>query len=179
MLTFKRLTHTSDKLWDAAWIIYEESFPNCEKRLLTHHESMLIDDRFYCVAILDDNTVIGILFYWQWDTMIYIEHFALDSRFRGKRYGTTILNTFCNDDYTIVLEIEPPIDEVTISRFNFYKRLGFQMNDYFHKQPPYRLGEEAVILNLLSYKKTLTPNSYEVFEKFFLNEVMSYRDERL
>ena len=51
----------------------------------------------------------------------------------------------------VVLEIEPPEDDLTKRRQNFYLRNGFGFNPYVHHHPPYRAGDERHLLNVMSF----------------------------
>ena len=100
----------------------------------------LKDDRYNWIVICDESVVVGILLYWEFDKYKYIEHLAIYSELRGKSYGSKILEIFCRDNKTIILEIDPPIDEIALKRLKFYSKIGFMLQEFNHIDPPYRKG---------------------------------------
>ena len=70
----------------------------------------------------------------------------------------------------IVLEVEPPYDEMKRRRIAFYERQGFCQNDYPYVQPPYREGETGVELILMSLPSPLSDCGEcikEMYEKVY------------
>lgn len=173
---FIRIKSISHPQWDEAWEIYKNSFPIFEQRTENDQIEVMKDDMFECRVYVKDNDVIGILFFWQYDIYRYIEHFAINPRLRGQNYGSEILNEFCKSDYTTFLEIDLPIDEVSINRLYFYERLGFKLNQFDHVHPPYRKGFDGHSLKILSFKKYLDNVEFETFNLFLAERVMKYSE---
>lgn len=173
-MNFVRLKNVDNLYWNKIWPVYQNSFPIFEKRKIEDHIAAMGDDEFYCTVIFEDNILIGFLFYWQWDKYQYIEHFAIIPSLRGKNYGSRILKEFCKDDKIIILEIDPPVDDISIRRLRFYKRLGFQLNNYTHVQLTYRKNYEGYKLKILSYNCILSEEEYNDFNNFLFNEISQY-----
>ena len=55
-------------------------------------------------------------------------------------------------------EVEPPIDEMTKKRVEFYEGLDFELLDYFYLQPPYSKDKNPIELKLMIYDKKLLDN---------------------
>ena len=72
----------------------------------------------------------------------------------------------------LILKIDPPVDDISIRRKNFYERCGFVENPYSHTYPPYHVGNHGHDLVIMSSPKMLTPNEYDVFFSFLENTVM-------
>ena len=53
----------------------------------------------------------------------------------GRRYGAKALEELGRDGKTVVLEIDPPVDEIARRRQGFYQRCGFAVNPYPHVHP--------------------------------------------
>ena len=72
----------------------------------------------------------------------------------------------------LILEIDPPVDDISIRRKGFYERCGFVENLYSHTHPPYHVGNHGHDFVIMSSPKMLTPNEYDVFFSFLENTVM-------
>lgn len=173
---FVRITSTSHPNWEEAWYIYQNSFPIFEQRTLEHQIEAMKDDMFNCRVYIKEDIVVGILFFWQYDAYRYIEHFAINSQLRGQNYGSEILSEFSKSNCTTFLEIDLPIDEVSINRLHFYERLGFKMNGYNHVHPPYRKEYNGHKLKVLSFKKAIDNIEFDTFNLFLEERVMKYSE---
>ena len=65
-----------------------------------------------------------------------MEHFCVRPELRGRRYGAKALEELGRDGKTVVLEIDPPVDDIARRRQGFYQRCGFAVNPYPHVHPP-------------------------------------------
>ena len=152
------------------------SFPIFEQRTLESQIEALKDDRYNWIVICDESVVVGILLYWEFDKYKYIEHLAIYSELRGKSYGSKILEIFCRDNKTIILEIDPPIDEIALKRLKFYSKIGFMLQEFNHIDPPYRNGYEGHSLKVMCYNKNLEEYEYNEFNEFLKNVIMIYSE---
>ena len=131
-MEWQRVTNTEHKGWPAMWYLYQHSFPLSEQRTIQCQIEAMQDPQYHCYGLWEHDVFIGILMYWAWDNQQYIEHFAINPQLRGQGYGSIILKKLMDNQHTIILEIDPPIDEISIKRLHFYEQLGFQMNPYQH-----------------------------------------------
>ena len=93
---------------------------------------------------------LGLLTTWHFEEFIYIEHFAIDPNLRSQGYGTEALNTFIQEqDKPIILEAEPPTDDITRRRVGFYERCGLTLYDFPYIQPAYTPESNPVELRLM------------------------------
>lgn len=144
-LTFRRICTPEEVFYPAAEQIFMDSFPLSERRpLASLHHLMVAEGRFYFVAVLADtgtgcgDTVAGILIYWQFSDFLYIEYLATRSDLRGRSLGSKIMEKlFSGISCPVILEAEPPQDELAIRRIRFYERLGFSVEPDAYLQPSY------------------------------------------
>lgn len=129
------------------------SFPPEEYRALDQLR-LFTDTRpeFYNNLILNDDTPVGLLTYWDFNTFCYAEHFAIDPAQRNGGIGRQALTLLCHHlQKPIVLEVEMPVEEMAQRRINFYRRLGFTLWDKPYRQPPYKPGDDYLPMRLMSY----------------------------
>ena len=68
----------------------------------------------------------GFLAVWEFESFIYIEHFAVDPALRNSGTGSAMLQELVKQyQKPICLEVELPEDELTRRRIGFYERNGF------------------------------------------------------
>lgn len=173
-MNFIRITHTNEENFYKAWNLYETSFPIYERRTFDTHIKALDDENFHCTYITENNTFIGILFFWKLEEFIYIEHFAIDENLRDKGYGSKILKEFCLIEKNLILEIDPPIDNISIKRYYFYKNCGFKLYDFEHVQLPYRKGYEGYKLTILANGIDLNQELYSKFYHLMFKNLLPY-----
>lgn len=152
MITLHPIRHTSDVHWSTFTTIYRESFPIDEQRPTDDIARLIAEEeRYRAMALVDDEGhCIGLLTTWELDTYIYIEHFAIAPSLRAMGYGTIVLQRFIESQpMPILLEAEPPTDDITQRRINFYKRCGLTLYDYEYIQPPYAPDRLPVPLRLM------------------------------
>lgn len=153
MICKKVLNKESVELVNVRYI-YEESFPLDERRDYTQLVELLSrNDTFILQAICIDDEVVGMLSSWKLNGWLFIEHFAIAPACRGRGIGREVLLAFIERSKTpIVLEVEPPTDDYSRRRIDFYRSVGFVLHDtYRYIQPPYGEGREAVELRLMTY----------------------------
>lgn len=159
----------------AAWALIESSFPLCEQRPIKQHMLALQDPAFHADIIIEDDKFIGTLFYWIYDLKYcYVEYLATDPSLRGGGYGKLAMELLLDKGYVTILEIDPPIDEISIRRKGFYERLGFTMNPYKYTHPSYRSSTKPHKLKIMSYPATITPEEFARFHEYAMNHVLSY-----
>lgn len=130
---------------------YEQAFPMEERRDFTQLLQMLDSPDMHICALVEQEKPIGFIIYWQWDNLIYVEHFAVDPEQRGRQLGQKALQSLMTlEKATYVLEVELPTDDMSQRRVRFYERQGFFLNPFAYKQPPYRSNGTAIPMKLMS-----------------------------
>lgn len=168
----ERITSVESPLLRGFMSIFESSFPESERR---RKESLLDivenEPRFHCEVsnitdesdsdALDDKHVEGILCYWAFSDFSYIEYLAIADSLRGKGGGSQIIKSFLSKSTVpVILEVEPPTDDITKRRIAFYERLGFRLLSAKYIQPSYGVvpGPELKLM-LFDNGKSLNDNS--------------------
>ncbi len=74
---------------------------------------------------------------------------------------------------TIILEIDPPVDEKSKRRMGFYERVGFLQNSFDHIHPPYHNGIKGHELVVMSYPEKLSISEYDLFFQYLKSNAKS------
>lgn len=91
---------------------------------------------------------------------------------RGRKYGQRALEKLNEKGKTVILEIDPPVDEISIRRKGFYERCGFRANPYEHVHPAYHRACEGHRLVVMSCPGQLTGEQYDAFAAYLGGVVM-------
>ena len=148
----QQVTSQASPYWDSLVRIYLLSFPVDEQRPVESILRLLAEEpRYTLYAVIDDNTKpIGLLTTWTFETFTYIEHFALSPEVRGQGHGSEALKMLiAQNPRPLILEAEPPTDELTRRRIRFYERSGLTLYDYPYVQPAYTADSQPVPLCLM------------------------------
>ena len=66
--------------------------------------------------------------------------------------GNALRWFLASDSRPLVIEVEPPTDEMACRRIGFYERNGLRLwNDVEYVQPPYSPDRHAIELKLMTY----------------------------
>lgn len=182
-MELRRITDTDSPLWDQAWELYQASFPAAERRTLASHRAAMEDKDFYFHLLTEDDRLIGLLSWWDWEReevrYRFGEHFAIRGDIRGGGYGSRALEYLKQQDRLLMLEIDPPADDISRRREGFYERNGFVSNpEYDHVHPSFREETEPHDLLLMSFPRALTPGEFEAFSEFNRTRVLKYTERK-
>lgn len=135
--------------------LYESAFPRDERRDFEDFLRLLADpeSRFSVYAFLEEGDFAGFASCWRWDSFCYLEHFAVEERMRnggrGARYLTELIRRMA---LPMIIEVEPPEDDLSRRRIGFYERNGFRpAEDIEYVQPPYSRDRNAMRLMLMTH----------------------------
>lgn len=134
--------------------LLEQAFPPEERRSAAEQKGVVdTNAHFHPCALVENGGFIGLLTYWRGPGFAYIEHFATDPAVRGRGLGKEALLFFlARVGCPVVLEVEPPVDELRERRIGFYERNGFKLwKDSSYVQPPYQKGMPAIELLLMAH----------------------------
>lgn len=175
-IDFRTFRSPDDSGWSDAWRIYTVSFPCCERRTEADCARALADPAFAAEGAWCGGRLAGILFYWIGPGFHYVEHLAVDPELRGGSLGTAILSRLCGRAERVVLEIDPPEEEIALRRLHFYRRLGFRDNPYAYVHPSYACPFQPHRLVLMSWPGTLAPGDARRFDDFVRKRVLRYSE---
>lgn len=170
---------SESKLWQQVWMLYNESFPEYERRRINAHAMASEDPAYHTTIVIENGNLLALLFYWEFDGRLYIEHFAVNPTMRGRNVGSTVMKDFLasHKDSTVILEIEPPEDETTRRRQAFYERLGFSDTGFVYMHPSYsKKGGTPHRLQILSYPEKISAQEIDKFKDFVFERVVKYWD---
>ena len=153
--------------------LYKTSFPIFEQRTEIQQNYAFSNEHYNLNGYYDNDDFIGFISYWEFDSYIYIEHFAINTNIRGKGYGSSVLNSFISSTNKVVLlEIDPVIDNISAARLRFYKKCGFFENSYPHKHPAYRNEFHPHDLIILTTQREISKDEYNIFNTDLKNIIM-------
>ncbi len=169
---FERLTTVGNEMFLKAMELYKISFPYHEQRTAASQTKIMGHSEYQFNLVYDGDDFVGILLCWESECFIYIEHFCVDPEKRNKQYGQRALALLEQRKKTVILEIDPPIDEVSIHRKGFYERAGFRINSFPHIHPPYHKAHRGHRLVVMSCPGPLSETEYGSFNLYLKNTVM-------
>lgn len=155
MIFFSEITPDS-RGYDFVERLFLSAFPDDERRPeADQRENVSFNPFMHCLLLTDvDDTPLGFLNYWSFDSFSYIEHFAIDPEFRNRGIGGEALSTFLEMQHCpVVVEAElPTASPVALRRIGFYMRNGFVQLSEPYLQPSYPgRNTEPVPMLLLLY----------------------------
>ena len=167
----ERITFPEHPLFQQAMALYQLSFPPHEQREMPSQQAIMRHPAYHFDAIWQDGIFIGEALSWKIGDFRYIEHFCILPEMRNKRYGQRALALLLQA-HPLMLEIDPPIDEISLRRKGFYERAGFTANVFHHVHPPYHAQNAGHELVVMSYPNALTEEEYARFSSYLENTVM-------
>lgn len=171
-MKFERLTGVGDGRYGAARAIYAASFPYHEQRDDAAQAAALANAYYRFELIYDGGAFAGLMLCWEAERFVYVEHFCVLPELRGRGCGARALGLLSGVGKNVILEIDPPVDEISRRRKNFYERAGFAANAFAHVHPPYRAGFSGHPLVVMSYPRALTDTEYRKFDGYLKDVVM-------
>lgn len=158
-----RLRRSNDEMFNNAMELYKMSFPAHEQRKPSSQAKIMGSKEYQFNLIYEEGQFVGILLCWEAEDFIYVEHFCIHPEMRNKRYGQRALELLNRQGKTVILEIDPPADNISIHRKGFYERAGYKENVYEHIHPPYHKAYSGHRLVVMSYPRELTEPEYNNF----------------
>ena len=172
-MNLERITNILHPMYCRALELYQISFPFHEQREAFSLEKILSDNEYHFSLIYNKNTFVGLVLYWESEDFIYIEHLCILPEMRNKQYGRKVLSLLGGKQKTLILEIDPPVDNISKRRKGFYKRCGFIENSFQHIHPPYHKQNHGHNLVIMTYPKQISYNEYSTFNRYLKNKIMN------
>ncbi|MDR2968879.1 MAG: GNAT family N-acetyltransferase [Tannerellaceae bacterium] len=175
---FYRIRSVSDKWYDDFYSVYSVSFPPFEQRNRKQQEYAFSFDSYHLDCLVEGGRFLAFIAYWDFDEYIYIEHLAVAPACRNENTGSRALRKMIDEKQKmILLEIDPFTTDIARKRFRFYERLGFVMNNYAHRHPPYDKNFPPHELILLSSGRPVNEVLFQTFRKDLSGIVMDGESE--
>lgn len=172
-MRFERITNTRHNMYEKAIELYNISFPEHERREEPSRERIISDAEYNFNLIYDGDEFVGILLCWETERFIYVEHFCILPEMRGRGCGQRALELLGRRGKTVILEIDPPSDEISVRRKGFYERCGFKENGYAHIHPPYHEKNRGHKLIVMTAPHEIDHVQYEQFARYLGSRVMA------
>lgn len=171
-MEFKRLTTSGGAVYDDAMELYRSSFPFHEQREDGSQRRIMGNGEYEFYLIYEERAWVGLLLCWETADFIYVEHFCILPEMRGRGCGGKALELLHQRGKQVILEIDPPEDEVSIHRKAFYERAGYRANSFAHIHPPYHEGFQGHRLVVMSHPAALSAEEYGSFNEYLKDTVM-------
>lgn len=168
-----RLESPEGEAFRRAMELYRGSFPPHEQRREAAQRVIMGRADYHFDLIYDGAAFVGLLLSWETAAFCYVEHFCIAPEVRGQRYGQRALELLHRRGKPVILEIDPPVDEMSRRRQGFYERAGYRVNPFPHVHPPYRAGVQGHALVVLSWPRALSQAEYDGFDRCLKETVMA------
>lgn len=160
--------------FDNVFAIMCESFPKDEYRTRDEQKELFERDeyRVYLDLSSTDGTIRGFAAVWVLDNVCFLEHLAVDARFRNQGIGAKIIGELLElFDRRVCLEVELPEKALAKRRIGFYERCGFTLNGYSYLQPAMSAGQNAVPLLVMTSWGALEPTAFSALRDLLYDRV--------
>lgn len=172
----KKLNKTNfDKIYE----LMEISFPIDEYRTYDEQKALLDNPAYQIFTLQEDDTdgTRAFIAAWIFDEVVYIDHFAVNPKYRNGGIGAKMLKEFFEImPQTVCLEVEEPNDEMAIRRIGFYERNNFFLNKYPYIQPPISKGRSPIPLMIMTSDRLVTEKEFENIKNILYTRVYKIND---
>lgn len=161
-----------EKVYD----IMSESFPLEEFRT-KEGQKKLLEKNDYNIAVVknEKNKIIGLIAYFDFQTYIHIDHFAVAKSERGKGIGRKFFREFKKFiGKNITLEVEPPQNNISKRRIAFYNTMGLKLFSFKYFQPPLRKEFGNTPLMIMSDINDFTEDKFKIIKKQIYSKVYKF-----
>ena len=121
MISLRKITDAEDKDFQKLMELYQEAFPEEERRDLAQLGAMLqAEQRMSFNAVECDGSLAGLFVYWDFGTFYYLEHLAVYPDMRNKKIGQQVLDWIKGNLQGLrLLEVERAETEMAIRRVHY------------------------------------------------------------
>ncbi len=159
-------------VFDEAYGLLCRSLPKEEWREEAVQRALLQNPAYKLRLLSQEGRVIALLAVWEWESLRYMEHLAVDGALRGQGLGgRAVLEYISGDARPLVLEVEPGESTIAARRIGFYERLGLFYNAHAYKQPPLQPGFSPLRLQLMSWPGPLSEAEFASVRRFLYENV--------
>ncbi|CAM4163931.1 GNAT family N-acetyltransferase [Lacicoccus alkaliphilus] len=162
--------------FEEVYAIMESSFPESERRTKERQRKLLDVEGYHLYGLKGNGEIIGFVAEWDGPDHRFVEHFAISAHARGGGIGTKLLQAYHTlRDKPVILEVEPPADEMQKRRIAFYERNGYHLSGCGYTQPVINENHPGIPLVLMSYPEALSEERFMLFKNWIFNTV--YRSD--
>ena len=116
----------TERDFDSVWEIMEESFPRDERRSREAQRKILDVSWYHLYGYRAHGEPMAFLAVWEFDTFLFVEHFAVRKSCRNGGLGAVLLTQLTTQSRKpVILEVELPTGELEARRIAFYERNGY------------------------------------------------------
>lgn len=162
--------------FDKVFEIMQESFPEDEYRTYNNQKKLLDNKNYVIYAIKDDlnNSIKAFITIYEFQDLIFIEHFAVNREYRNQGLGGVILKELLSGTRKkVCLEVEIEKNEMAKRRIGFYKRNGFVLNEFYYEQPPISDNHNFIPMHIMSYQNALSSSEFKAVKELLYDKVYS------
>ncbi len=153
------------KDFDAVFRLLESSFPKDEYRPYELQKKLFENSLYRIYGVWDADDLVAFIAIWEFETFVFVEHFAVEDKFRGKGIGATVLKELrMLYDKMLCLEVELPDNDLATRRIDFYKRNGFYLNEYPYVQPSMAQGRNPIPLLIMTNGGRVDINAFGIIK---------------
>ncbi|MBQ7023197.1 MAG: GNAT family N-acetyltransferase [Akkermansia sp.] len=175
MMECRRLKNAEELAAAGLWQVYTEAFPREERRSWEQHcLAMDREECFCCLEMRDKGETVGLVFCWEMEQGVFVEHLAVCAERRGQGLGHLMLECLQKWGKPLVLEAELPATETARRRLRFYRSAGFVILPDAHVQLPFHRDTPEVPMHLLSWPCAFTREAVKALEQFLRERVMIF-----
>ncbi len=173
------LTKINKEEFKQVYRIMESSFPSDEHRPYEEQQELMKTPNYQIYVAKEANNILeikGFMAVWQFEDLSFIEHFAVDSKYRNTGLGSKMLQEIMEHlGGRICLEVELPDNDMAKRRIEFYQRNGLYYNDYPYIQPAISKGRNPIPLRIMTSGGVVSQDEYQDIRDMLYREV--YRVE--
>lgn len=138
--------------FEQLYALMDNSFPQAEIRNFKGQQRLLERPDYNVYVLRENGEILAFFAEWSSEKFRFIEHLAVNQKFRSQGLGSKTLQAYnAMSKKPVILEVEPPEDEIQIRRVKFYEKNGFHLSSYSYLQPVINEGYERVPLVLMTY----------------------------
>ena len=153
--------------FDQMYSIMEQLFENPEYKVFIHRNE-------------ETKEIDGFLSAWEFDDILFFEHFAVSSKVRNGGIGGRMLReVLAKVNKMTCLEVELPEGELEKRRISFYERNGFCYNPYPYTQPSIATGRKPIPLRIMTYQRTVTEAEYQKIKNLLYRRVYHVSEQQM
>jgi hypothetical protein len=159
--------------------LYSEAFPENERRTPEGLRHQCLNEKECSVNLIKGgDKVLGLCIFWKLSSFSFVEHMAIFPEMRGMQAGEKTLDILRNLlPAPVILEVEPPEDEMSRRRINFYVRNGFYLHDLIYIQPSYHGEKHGPELRLMTTQAEITNLALSDYVQVIRTKVYGKRDD--